>query len=155
MSIYLGENMVYRGHETIRQADANNVGGIKANAKTSEEDLEVRIDTNSGLLYTKSFVPSNLTVLETTSGTISLEDNNFYRLTPTGAVTFTLPSVSADGKLHQILVQIKLTSAYTLNLGTAKYFSGEAPDLSKAGSYNLIWEHDADLGWVCGCLVKG
>lgn len=155
MSIYLGEDMVYRGHETVRQADANNLGGIKANAKTSEEDLEVRIDTNSGLLYTKSFVPSNLTVLETTSGTIQLEDNNFYRLTPTDATTFTLPSVSADGKLHQILVQVNLTSAYTLDLGTTKFFGGGAPDLSQAGSYNLIWEHDVDLGWICGCLVKG
>lgn len=155
MSIYLGEDMVYRGHETIRQADANNVGGIKASAKTSDEDLEIKIDSETGKLYTKSFVPTNLTTLST-SGTISLVNNSVNKITPSGNVTFTLPSVSDNTKFHQILVQVNMSAVKSINVGTTYFFNKTAPDLSKTGVYDLYFEYDSSNSyWVCGLVSKG
>lgn len=91
-----------------------------------------------------------------TSGSIALTDNNAYKITPTGTVTFTLPSVTDKTKLHQILVQIKLTSTYTINVGTTYYFNKTKPNFSSTGTYNLIYEYDnIDSHWVCGSVSKG
>ena len=91
-----------------------------------------------------------------TTGSVALADNNAYKITPTGTVTFTLPSISDTTKLHQILVQIKLTATYTINLGTTYYFNKTKPDFSSAGTYNLIYEYDCiDNHWVCGSVSKG
>ena len=91
-----------------------------------------------------------------TTGTIALADNSAYQITPTGTVTFSLPSVTDKTKLHQILVQLKLTSVYTINLGTTYFFNKTKPDLSTTGTYTLVYEYD-NLGnyWVCGGASKG
>ena len=88
------------------------------------------------------------------SGTISLADNSINRIKATGAVTFKLPTVSDATVFHQILVQLTMSAVQTINLGTTVYFNSSAPDLSSAGSYNIIFEHDG-LQWVAGSMFKG
>ena len=91
-----------------------------------------------------------------TSGTVTLTDNSINTITPTGAVTFSLPSISDNTVFHQILVQVNLSTVYTLTLGTSYYFNKTAPDMSSAGVYNLIYEYDkANQYWVVGCIEKG
>lgn len=90
------------------------------------------------------------------SGSITLADNSINKITATGAVTFTLPTVTDTTVFHQILVQLNMASAQTIDVGTTYYFSATAPDLSAAGTYNLIYEYDNTAShWVVGALVKG
>lgn len=88
------------------------------------------------------------------SGTINLSDNSVNRITPSGTVTFSLPTITDHTKFHQILIQIVLNDTYTINLGTTYYFNKAVPDFSTTGYYNLIYEHDGTR-WVCGSIVKG
>lgn len=94
-----------------------------------------------------------------TSGTIALTDNSINTITPSGNITFTLPTVTDNTKFHQILVQVNLSTVYTIDLGlgaTPHYFNSTAPDLSNVGVYNLYYEYDkANQYWVGGALVKG
>lgn len=91
-----------------------------------------------------------------TSGTIALADNSANSINPTGNVVFTLPTITDNTKLHQILVQINLSTTYTINVGTSYFFNKTAPDLSAAGVYDLIYEYDkVNQYWVCGLLPKG
>ena len=89
------------------------------------------------------------------SGTIALTNNSLNAITPTDAVIFTLPVVTDPTILNQILVQIDLSTLYSIDVGTTHFFNGKAPDLSTAGSYNLIYEYDEITGvWVCGWMRK-
>ena len=90
------------------------------------------------------------------SGSITLTDNSVNKVTPTGNITFTLPTVTDTTKFHQILVQVNLSTVVTIGVGTTYYFNKTAPDLSAAGVYDLIFEYDNVNGyWVCGLLSKG
>lgn len=90
------------------------------------------------------------------SGTIALDDNSINVITPTGAVTFGLPTITDNTKFHQILVQVNLSTVYSINVGTTYYFNKKAPDMSVTGYYNLIYEYDKqDARWICGCMKKG
>ena len=90
------------------------------------------------------------------SGTISLEDNSLYKLTSSGNIVFSLPSITDTSKFHQIMVQLKMSTVVTIDVGTTHYFNSETPDLSKAGSYDLVWEYDnIDGHWVFGATSKG
>lgn len=90
------------------------------------------------------------------AGTITLADNSINSITPTGNITFTLPTVTDNTIFHQILVQVNLTSVVSITLGTSYYFNKTAPDMSEAGVYNLIYEYDkANQYWVCGVISKG
>ena len=94
-----------------------------------------------------------------TSGTIALTDNSINSITPSAAVTFTLPTVTDNTVFHQILVQVNLSTVYSIDLGlgaTPHYFNKTAPDMSNVGVYNLYFEYDkANQYWVCGCIEKG
>ena len=86
---------------------------------------------------------------------ITLADNSINTLTPSGNTTFTLPNVTDTTIFHQILVQLDLSTVYTIDLGTTTYFGGTAPDLSTTGNYNLIYEYDNALSaWVVGAVSK-
>ena len=90
-----------------------------------------------------------------TSGTIALADNSVNKITPSAAVTFSLPTGDAT-TFHQILVQVNMSSVKTITLGTTYYFNKKAPDLSAVGKYNLLYEYDSALSaWVVGCVAKG
>ena len=99
-----------------------------------------------------------INVLES-SGTITLSDNSINTITPSDAVTFTLPTVTDNTKFHQILVQVDLSTVYSIDLGlgvTPHYFNNTAPDMSEAGVYNLVYEYDkANQYWVGGTIEKG
>ena len=89
------------------------------------------------------------------SGNINLVTNSLNYISPAGAVTFVLPDVSTSSILNQILVQIDLSTVYSINVGTIHFFNGKTPDLSTTGSYNLIYEYDEIKNvWVCGWMRK-
>jgi len=98
-----------------------------------------------------------VTVLAT-SGAITLADNSINSITPTGVVTFTLPTITNNTIFHQILVQVNLTNTSYLSLnslGTEKYFDMSSPDLTETGNYNIYYEHDAiNNYWVVGAIRK-
>lgn len=144
------------------------VNGTAETVTSKAVDITVPTDTNdltngAGFITSSDLNPYQLksptiNVLST-SGNIALTDNSINSITPTGAVTFSLPTVTDNTKFHQILVQINLTSVYAINLGLgqfANYFNKVAPDLSNVGIYNLYYEYDkADQNWVAGALPKG
>lgn len=102
-----------------------------------------------------SDIPTDVKLLSG-SGTLILEDNKLYKLTSSGSTTFSLPTITDTTKFHQIMVQLKMSSVVTINVGTSYYFNSKAPDLSKAGSYDLVWEYDNINGhWVFGATSKG
>lgn len=102
-----------------------------------------------------SDIPTDVELLSG-SGTLTLEDNKLYKLTSSGSTTFSLPIITDTTKFHQIMVQLHMSSAITINAGTSYYFTDETPDISKAGDYDLIWEYDNVEGhWVFGAVLKG
>ena len=106
-------------------------------------------------LLNKQDIAPVINILES-SGVITLTDNSINTITPTGNVTFTLPTITDDTVLHQIFVQINLSTLYTLALGTSYFFNSTAPDMSQIGVYNLVYEYDkANQYWVVGCIDKG
>ena len=100
-------------------------------------------------------LPTNINTLGTT-GTITLTDNSINKIAPTGNVTFTLPTITDNTIFHQILVQVDLSTVYSLTLGTTYYFDKTALDMSTTGQYNLFYEYDSTQSyWVVGCVAKG
>lgn len=109
---------------------------------------------STGLSGLRNVTYPNINVLAG-SGTIQLTDNSVNVINPTGAVTFRLPSVD-NTNLHQILVQINMTTVYSISVGTTSFFNKKAPNLSTTGLYNMLYEWDRLGGvWVCGTLKKG
>lgn len=89
------------------------------------------------------------------SGTISLNDNTIYSITPVGNITFSLPTISNNNYYHQILIQLDLSTVYQINEGTTYYFNGTAPSYV-SGYYDIIYSYDRSLNqWVCGAIYKG
>lgn len=122
-------------------------GGITGHNASSvaHSDIRTALTAKQDIIIHKTALAS--------SGTINLVDNSINTISPTGTVTFNLPTVTGTD-FHQILVQITLASAVTINVGTTYFFNNTAPDLSEPGQYNLIYEHDG-LHWVCGAIIKG
>lgn len=85
--------------------------------------------------------------------TPTLINNKEHEITITGNTTFTLPTVTSPD-FNQILVLVYMPTAYTLNLGTSKYFYNSTPDMSQTGKYTLIYEYDGS-NWVVGAMYKG
>lgn len=92
----------------------------------------------------------------TTSGTINLDDNSGYAITATGNIIFELPTITDLTILHKIFVQLYMSTARVISLGTTNYFDKVVPDLSVAGMYNIMYEYDNARGvWVVGTMIKG
>ena len=88
--------------------------------------------------------------------TINLEVDKVYKLVATGNVTFVLPTVENTTTVPQILIQFKMATPVTINLGTTNFFKKVAPDMSMAGMYNIIYEYDANNNvWVVDAIIKG
>lgn len=88
-----------------------------------------------------------------TGGNIPLASGGIYRGTISQDTTFVLPAVQDNTLLNQILVQLEISGAPSINWGTSNYFSGE-PSKS-AGNYNIIYEYDVLIGgWVVGQVEK-
>lgn len=110
----------------------------------------------SGNTITSTYAKINYPMTAGTyASTFALTNNTTYKLTLTGNITFSLPTPTSTVVVNQILVQIYMSTARTINLGTSVYFGGEAPDLSEAGYYDLIYEYDnLRSAWVVGALKK-
>lgn len=135
------------------KADADTVSSQINTINSSLNTVQTNLSTSIANL-------SNVTnpVIKTLagSGTIALTDNSINVITPTGAVTFGLPTITDKTKFHQILVQVKLSSVYSINVGTTYYFNKKAPDMSTTGWYDIMYDYDKNNSvWVCGVIKKG
>lgn len=91
--------------------------------------------------------------LPASQGFISLASGGIYRGTISGNTTFVLPAVTDNTLLNQILIQLTIDGAYSINWGTTLCFNS-APSAG-AGSYNIVYEYDALMGgWVVGQIEK-
>lgn len=94
-----------------------------------------------------------ITDIEETSGNIELASGGIYTLTINGVTTFTLPTPDDPNILNQILVQLHIAGASTINWGTDLYFN--EPPVSDVGYYNVFWEYDpVQQKWVVGQILK-
>ena len=91
------------------------------------------------------------------SGTIVLSDNTVNKITATGSVTFTLPTVTDLTRFHQMFVQLYMGTVQTINLGvTGSRYLGEEPSMDETGVYNIYYEYDNNEGyWYVGVMKKG
>ena len=129
-------------------ATNNNVGLVKPDGTTititSEGVISSSGDTTIPII--------SLTYAET----INLEVDKVYKLVATGNVTFVLPTVENPTTLPQILIQFKMDTVVTINLGTTSFFKKVAPDMSTVGIYNIIYEYDTNNNvWVVDAIAKG
>lgn len=147
--LYKSNNQWY-GANTTFETVSNKVTSISSSSTNTQYPSAKCVYDN---ITTKQDIAQLINTLST-SGTITLSDNSIYYIAPTGTVTFTLPTVSDNTKFHQILVQINMASAVTIDVGTTYFFNKTAPDLSATGLYNLIYEYDGS-NWVVGCVSKG
>ena len=98
----------------------------------------------------------DITAISATSGTVSLNANTLYKMTISGATTFTLPSTVNATKHNQIKILANLSVVSAINFGTTKYFNCEAPDMSEAGFYDIYIDYDPhQSSWVAGAIRKG
>lgn len=104
----------------------------------------------------------NINVVNTTSGQVpTFSKDALYSITPTGAVEFSLPTITGSdaGKFYQILVFLTLNdtdyvTADEGKLGTENYFYNVKPTFDTTGKYNIIYEYDGSE-WVVGVMKKG
>lgn len=87
------------------------------------------------------------------AGSINLVSNTVNRVEITGTLEFILPSPTFN-VFNQILVQVSMPILRNVDLGTTYSFNNQLPALTKAGKYNLIYEHDG-TNWYVGILTKG
>lgn len=129
-------------------ATNNNVGLVKPDGTT------ITI-TSEGVISSSGDTTIPITSLPYAE-TINLEVDKVYKLVATGNVTFVLPTVENPTTLPQILIQFKMATPVTINLGTTNFFKKVAPDMSMAGMYNIIYEYDVNNNvWVVDAIVKG
>lgn len=139
------------------------VAGQKSKASDYNENftllmgyVEDSIDENETYTQSVLSVYQGVNTLAS-SGTIALTDNSINTITPTGDVEFTLPTITGEGigKFHQILVQVNLSTVYTIDPGTTYCFYGVTPSFTTTGNYNLIYEYDNVKGsWAAGVISK-
>ena len=129
-------------------ATNNNVGLVKPDGTT------ITI-TSEGVISSSGDTTIPITPL-TYAETINLEVDKVYKLVATGNVTFVLPTVENTTTVPQILIQFKMATPVTINLGTTNFFKKVAPDMSIAGMYNIIYEYDVNNNvWVVDAIIKG
>lgn len=135
-------NLITSGAVYTALSNKSDVDGTVAKAIADKNGNDI------SLTYLQKNIP---VITLASSGTIALSDNSINRITPTGNVIFSLPTISDNNIFHQILVQVYLSTALTIELGTNCFFNTEVPDLSKSGIYNIIYEHNG-TNWVSGIL---
>lgn len=103
----------------------------------------------------KQDLSANFLTNSATSGTVNLLANKVYRHMVTGAVTYVLPAVTTNDTCHQIRIMLSMETAQTINWGTTHYVNGVAPDVSKAGSYEVIYTQQGNAWWWVGVIYLG
>lgn len=130
-----------------------NIGNLSDLQTTVKSSVVGAINETVGSINSLQNQP--ITVLET-SGTIALADNSINSITPTGNVTFTLPTITDNTVFHQILVQMNLSTVYTIDVGATNYFNYSILAFDEVGQYNIIYEYDSIAEhWVVGAIGKG
>lgn len=136
----------------------NKASNYNENFNRIKNYVEASMDESSDYVQEQLTTYANINALPS-EGTIPLTSNSINSITPTGAVTFTLPTITDNTKFYQILVQVNLTNTSYLtasNLGASKYFNYDAPSFSEIGQYNIIYEYDnTSNNWVVGAIGKG
>ena len=84
--------------------------------KSTYTPLSTISSINQAISSLNSAVNKTITELPS-SGTIELVDGSENVITPTGAVTFVLPSVSDTTIVHKITIELNLTTVVSINLG--------------------------------------
>ena len=131
--------------------NADNMNHIEDGIADCSQEL---IDAVQRIDNIEPYLPPDYIQLAS-SGTINLTTNSVNYIEPTNSVTFVLPDVSASAKLNQILVQVYLSTVYSIDVGTTHYFNDKTPNMSSTGMYNLIFEYDESRNyWICGWLRK-
>lgn len=126
--------------------ESENITPDDADEAQLTDAIEKKIDEHS----------PDITAISATSGTVSLNANTLYKMTISGATTFTLPSAVNATKHNQIKILTNLSVVSAINFGTTKYFNCEAPDMSEAGFYDIYIDYDPhQSSWVAGAIRKG
>lgn len=97
----------------------------------------------------------SITRLEGVSGTVNLEANKCYFITPTAAITLVLPDVSAvsNNYFQWIRINLVMSTVVTVDLGTTAFYSGGAPDMTDPGSYLILYGSYPVSGvWLCDAI---
>ena len=140
---------------TNKIATVSDLPDISTKQDTLVSGTNIKTINSTSILGSGNIDTTSQSVTTLSGTSITLTDNSINTLTPTGNTTFTLPTVTDTTIFHQILVQLNLSTVYTITLGTTTYFGGTAPDLSNVGNYNLIFEYDNALSaWVVGAVSK-
>lgn len=120
-----------------------------------EDTKELYIGTENGVANVNSpNTPIKNLVPSTTN--VSLEcDTAYYLNLLTNNLNFILPIPENTNIFHEILVQLKMSTALTINLGTTYFLNDDIPDMSEPGDYDLIYEfHPYYNQWFCGVIKK-
>lgn len=145
--------MYLKGKSDTHTSDISSLTTTTGEHTSNISALQSTTNSLSSSMTSKADIHYPLTILSS-SGTVNLSDNSVNRITPSGTVTFTLPTVSDNTKFHQIMVQIILNSVVTINVGTSYFFNKTAPELSETGIYDLVYEYNG-TNWVCGAVPIG
>lgn len=109
----------------------------------------------AGALISYQLISQPVVSLSLDNNNVILSDNTINKINIDDTAIFILPSISDLTKFHQILVQINMENAQSIDVGTSYYFNEIQPNMSTAGTYNLIYEYDNIAEhWICGCLKK-
>lgn len=159
MSIKLGSSLLAGNLDKNMYPSKDEMNELFSSSVKLDGDQEISGNKNftGNLMWGGKDVEtiSSIQNISSTSGTVSLLANNVYKMSLSGATTFSLTTPTNMAILNQIEVQINMSSVQTINLGTTRYFGGSAPDLSESGAYTLIYEYDTvNNVWVVGALRK-
>lgn len=151
-----GDYLTPIGYSAKFDMDGDEINISELEADQTYDSTSTRAQSGLAVAEAIDSVDINTEVSELgTSGTIALEDNKVYRITPSGSISLVLPSTLDPSKFHQMLVQVNMTTVQTIDVGTNMFFNHIQPDLSDVGVYNLLFEYDNnDNCWVCGLLSK-
>ena len=129
---------------------STNVSEFKINILTREQYQGIDTPASTEMYFVTDETDQAVTFidLDVASGSQTLESNKWYSITPSGSTTFVLPSTVDTSISNKILVQLDLSTVYTITLGTSHYFNA-SPDLTSAGIYDLVYEYN-NIGsyWV-------
>ena len=155
-STVLNDNFTYLNAK-VEQTN-NNLATTQSNVQST---INTTLSIYQDVVSPKSSFDTDAT--DVTSGNCYIKANSTVAFTPTGDVTFVLPTITDNTKYYQILVQVNIgegaTSYVTTDdarLGTENYFNDIEPVFSKEGMYDIYYEYDnSGSKWVCGSIYKG
>lgn len=141
-------NVAVAGRKSKASDYNENFDKMMGYVEDNVQEMNTHISTTLSV-YEDVITPSS------TSGNIILENNKIYRFTPTGDITFQLPTIDDDdtNKFNQILVQLNMDTLYNVTFSAYGGFNNVTPQIITLGKYNVIYEHDG-AHWYCGVMER-